>query len=341
MPARLPSSVATLVVVLATLLTFAAPPASAATNELRIARQYGIGYLQIMVMEHEKLIEKHARSAGAGPVTVTWRTFGDGTFANDAMIAGDLDITAGGLGSFLTLWDRTRDTLRVRGIAALDSMPMLLNTRDPGVTSIRDFTEADRIAVAGVKVSSQAVTLQRAAAAQWGEEHFARLDHLTVSMPHPVALQALVSARSGITAHFSSPPFQYEELAHPGIRTVLDSYAVWGGPQTFILAWTTTRFRESNPRLYAAFLGALREATERIHRDPHRAAEIYREMTGNKGWSEDELVRILADPRIQFTLTPQRVVPFARFRARIGTIHHVPGSWKDLFFPDIHGLAGS
>ena len=35
--------------------------AQAEVTGLRVARQYGIGYLQIMVMEHEKLIEKHAR----------------------------------------------------------------------------------------------------------------------------------------------------------------------------------------------------------------------------------------------------------------------------------------
>ncbi|MGH8801366.1 MAG: ABC transporter substrate-binding protein, partial [Casimicrobiaceae bacterium] len=296
----------------------AAPPALAATGELRIARQYGIGYLQIMVMEHDRLIEMHARATGAGPISITWRTFGDGSFANDAMIAGDLDITAGGLGSFLTLWDRTRDTLGVRGIAALDSMPMLLNTRDPAVHGVRDFTESDRIALAGVKVSSQAVTLQRAVAREWGDANFARLDHLTVNMPHPVALQALVSEHGGVTAHFASPPFQYEELEHPGIRTVLDSYQVWGGPQTFILVWTTARFRDTNPTLYAAFLAALTEATGIIRRDPRHAVAIYREMTGNKGMTEDELLRMLADPSIRFTLTPQRVVPFAAFRARIG-----------------------
>lgn len=325
----------------AVVLMFAQPPARAAQGELRIARQYGIGYLQIMVMEHDGLIEKHARALGAGSVAVTWRTFGDGSYANDAMIAGDLDITAGGLGSFLTLWDRTRDSLDVRGIAALDSMPMLLNTRNPAVRDIGELTERDRIAVAGVKVSSQAVTLQRAAAERWGDASFARLDHLTVNMPHPVALQALVSGHGGVTAHFTSPPFQYEELAHSGVRTILDSYVVWGGPQTFILAWTTARFRDENPRLYAAFLAALTEATEIIRRDPRRAAVTYREMTGNKGMTEDQLARMLADPRIRFTLTPQRVMPFAAFRARIGTLHRAPQSWKDLFFPEIHDRNGS
>ena len=323
------------------LVAYPMPAAHAATGELRIARQYGIGYLQIMLMEHDRLIEKHARAAGAAGVAITWRTFGDGSFANDAMIAGDLDIAAGGLGSFLTLWDRTRDTLDVRGIAALDSMPMLLNTRNSAVRDIGDFTAADRIAIAGVKISSQAVTLQRAAAARWGDASYARLDPLTVNMPHPLALQALVSGYGDVTADFTSPPFQYEELDRPGVRAILDSYRVWGGPQTFILAWTTARFRAGHPKLYAAFLAALDEATGIIRRDPRRAAAVYREMTGGTGMSEDDLVRMLADPRIAFTLTPQRVLPFAAFRARIGTLRHAPRSWKELFFPEIYHAGGS
>ena len=92
-------------------------------------------------------------------MTITWSTFADGTVASDAILSGNLDFAAGGLGSFVTLWDRTRGLLAVKGVAALNSMPMLLNTRNPNIKSIRDLTDQDRIAIAGVKVSSQATTL--------------------------------------------------------------------------------------------------------------------------------------------------------------------------------------
>ena len=76
-------------------------PARADVTTLRIARQYGIGYLQMMVMEHDRLIEKHAKASGLPEVKVSWRTFSDGTVANDAMLSDNLDIAAGGLGSFV------------------------------------------------------------------------------------------------------------------------------------------------------------------------------------------------------------------------------------------------
>jgi NitT/TauT family transport system substrate-binding protein len=322
------------------LSSIVAPPARAETAEMRIARQYGIGYLQMIVMEHDRLIERQAARLGVSGVKVAWSTFADGTVANDAMISGNLDFAAGGLGSFATLWDRTRGGIGVRGIAALDSMPMLLVTRKKGATSIRDLSEDDRIAIAGVKVSSQATTLQLAAAQTFGDAQWNRLDHLTVNMPHPAAVQALLAPRSGVSAHFSSPPFQHRELREPGMTTLLNSYDVWGGPQTFILAWTTSTFREKNPRLYEAFLAALREATDYIKRDPRGAAAIYREATGDR-MPQGELAEILADPQLRFTLVPENVMKFVAFKVRIGSVRTMPVSWRDLFFPEIHHLPGS
>jgi NitT/TauT family transport system substrate-binding protein len=316
-------------------------PAAAEATAIRIARQYGIGYLQMMVMENDRLIEKHAKEQGLGDVAVSWSTFADGTVANDAILSGNLDYAAGGLGSFVTLWDRTRASLGVRGVAALNSMPMLLNVRNPAIRSIKDFTEQDRIAIAGVKVSSQATTLQLASAQAYGDDNWSRLDHLTVNMAHPIAQQVLLSNAGEVTAHFASPPYQYDELKRGGVHTVLNSYDVWGGPQTFVLVWTTSKFREQNPRLYAVFMSALAEATDFVVRDRRTAAEIYLRMTGDKSTSVDDLARLLADPQLRFTLTPENVVKFAAFKARTGNIKVAPDSWKDLFFPDIYPLRGS
>jgi NitT/TauT family transport system substrate-binding protein len=321
-------------------LAFGANSARAESTELRVARQYGIGYLQMMVMEHEKLIEKHA-AAGPGTLTITWTTFADGTGASDAILSGNLDVAAGGLGSFVTLWDRTRNGIGVRGIAALNSMPMLLNTRNPDLHSIRDLTEHDRIGVAGIKVSSQATTLQRAAAQAFGLDNWNRLDHLTVNLGHPTAMQLLLQEGSDVDAHFSSPPFQYQELRRPGIHTILNSYDVWGGPQTFVLVWTTVKFREANPRLYAAVIAALKEATDFVNDKPRAAAEMYLQMTGEHTMTADELVTILGNPDMRFTLVPQNVVKFAAFKAQIGSVSSRPDTWKDLFFPEIHTLPGS
>ena len=52
-----------------------APPASADARGIRLAKQFSMGYLQFNILEHEKLIEKHAKAAGLGDVKVAWATF--------------------------------------------------------------------------------------------------------------------------------------------------------------------------------------------------------------------------------------------------------------------------
>src|SRR3546814_15542237 len=68
------------------------------------------------------------------------------------------------------LWSKTDGANAVRGIASLNSYPMYLNTRNPNVRSIQDFTNESRIAVPAVKVSAQAIALQMAAAKAFGED---------------------------------------------------------------------------------------------------------------------------------------------------------------------------
>ena len=49
----------------------------------------------------------------------------------------------------------------------------------------------------------------------------------------------------------------------------------------------------------------------------------------------------LSDPEIEFTTRPANVAKYAEFMHAIGSIEHAPESWRDLFFPEIHGAAGS
>ena len=160
----------------------AATAVQAQAPEVRFARQFSMGYLQFNLMQKHQLLEKHAKAAGIPGVRVTWATFNSPAAMNDALLSGSIDIVSGGVPGMLTIWARTRGTANaVKGVAAFSSQPILLNTRNPKVSSIADFTEQERIAVPAVKVSVQAMMLQMAAARQWGQSNFARLDPLTVA----------------------------------------------------------------------------------------------------------------------------------------------------------------
>ena len=320
-------------------IALAALAARAEMTEIKVAQQYGIGYLPLMLMEDQKLIEKYAKAAGAD-VTVSWAKFAGGNVMNDALLSGSLQFASGGVGPLVTLWSRTRGNLDVRAVGALNSMPLYLVTRNPAVKTIRDLTDKDKIALPAVKVSIQAITLQMAAEKTFGAGQQNKLDPLTVTMSHPDAMTALLSGASEVNAHFGSPPFQYQEIAKPGLHTVLNSYDVLGGPATFNLVWTTAKFRSENPKLYDAFVKALDDAMAQINRDRRAAAEAYLRISKDKD-SVDNIFSMVNDPQIVFTTAPQNVTKYVDFMLKTGAIKTKPDSWKDLFFPNAHNLSGS
>jgi len=191
-----------------------------------------------------------------------------------------------------------------------------------------------------VKVSIQAMTLQMAAEKAFGEGQQSRLDPITVTLAHPDAQAALLSGQSEINAHFGSPPFQYQQLRNPAIHTVVNSYDVLGGPATFNVVWTTSKFRNENPKLYDAFVKALDEATAMINSDRQKAAEAYLRISKDKD-SVQEIVAMLNDPQIVYTTTPQNIMKYVDFMYKTGSIKVKPDSWKDLFFPNAQTLPGS
>ena len=139
-------------------------------------------------------------------------------------------------------------------------MPLWLNTINPDVKTIKDFTEKDRIALPAVKVSIQAVTLQMAAEKAFGPGQHGSSTRSPSRSSHPDGMAAMMSGRSEITAHFTSAPFQYQELDDQRVRKVLDSYDVLGGPHTFNVVWASPSFHDENPKMVKAFVAALDEA---------------------------------------------------------------------------------
>jgi NitT/TauT family transport system substrate-binding protein len=333
---RAKSALISLVAVLACAL---APALRAEMGEIHVSRQYGISYLPLMIMEDEKLIEKHAKAAGVD-VKVEWSKFASGAVMNDAMLSGNLQFASGGVAPFTTLWAKTRGNIDVKGVAAINSMPLYLVTNNPNVKTIKDFTDKDKIALPAVKVSIQAVTLQMAAEKAFGPGQQNKLDHLTVSMAHPDAATALLSGKSEVTAHLGSPPFQYQELEQKGMHRVLNSYDVLEGPATFNVVWTTKKFHDENPKLYAAFVAALDEAIAQINQDRRKAAQTYLRISKDKDSLED-ILKMLNDPEIRYTTTPNNTMKYVDFMHKVGSIKVKPDSWKDMYFPNAQKLNGS
>lgn len=311
----------------------------AATNlevkELRIAQQRGIGYLPLMVMRQYRLIEQTA-AAELGGLRVTWATYPSSDSMNEALDAGLLDIAAGGIVPLIQGWDQTRGG--ILGIAALSTMPLYLNVNNPRLKQIRDFGTQDRIVLPAVQNSTQAVILQMAAAQAFGKGNGNRLDPLMVAMPHDAGMKALLDG--GVSAHFTSPPYQEQELQESRIRKLTDSYAVLGGPATFTVLWARTDFIDANPQTVRVLYDALKQAVALLNGDKRLAADIYALQADTRA-PADLFYKVLSDPRIEFTTTPKSIMKFAQFMRDRGLIKTRAGSWRDYFFSELRAEPGS
>jgi len=309
-------------------------PVHADVEKVTLARHPGDSYLSLMLMEHHRLVEKHANALGLQNLKVNWLLISGGAVANDMLISGQSDYVTGGVGPMLKIWGATKG--EVKGVAALNALPLLLNTSDPSIKTIRDFKSGHKIAVPSVQVSMQAVLLKMAAAKEFGDPE--KLDRLTVSMRQADATIALLSGQ--LTATFANSPFQYQQLENPKVRTVLSSYDVLGGPATFGVFWTTDKFRTGNPLVYRAVLAAHKEATELINRDKKAAAAMYLKLAKSQ-LKANFMEQVLTNADYQYNVTPLNTMKLAEFMYKIDQVKMAPTSWKDYFFPEIHDLSGS
>jgi NitT/TauT family transport system substrate-binding protein len=312
----------------------------AEVDEVVLAPQFGLAYVPLHVMEQDKLVEKHLAKNGLPRTKVNWSRTTGGAAANEALLSGAVHISSGGVGPLLTIWDRTKGNFDVKGVGTFDRTALFLNTINPKVKTLRDFSDSDRIALPAVKISIQAVTLHMACEAEFGAGNHTRLDHLTVSMSHPDGTAAMLSGKSEITAHFTSPPFSFQQLEDPRVHRVVNSFDTMGGPTTFNSAYATSRFRSENPRTFKAVFDALVEAHAFIQKNRDDAIRIYIAAENSK-LKPDFIAKMLASPYIEYSVAPQNTMKYAAFMNKVGSLKNRPASWKDYFFPEAHEQMGS
>ncbi len=305
---------------------------------VRIVRQYGLPTLPLMVMEHEKLVERHAAKLGLPALKVEWPVLGGPGAMIDAMLTGDVDFGVVGTPGLATLWDKTVGTEReMRALSTVQLQPFMLTTNNPAVRTIADFTDKDRIALPTAKISAQAIALQMAAAKLWGNDQFERLDPLTLTLPHPEATANVISGKSQVNSHYTVSPFYYYELASPNVHLVLKSNDTLGGPHVNGLLGAAPKYRTSNQTVAQAVFDAQQEANAFIDAHPADAAAIYIELA-KETHPMAEMTKMVADPDNHWTTVPKKLMDFVVFMHTVGRLKHMPRSWKDLFLP--MGLSG-
>ena len=315
--------------------------ARAEVPEVRFARQFSMGYLQFNVIEHEKLIQKHAAALGIPEVKVTGVRFNGPSMMNDALLSDTVDIVGGSPNGMFTLWAKTVGTPReVRAISALVTLPYVITSTDPEIKTIADLGKCTKIPVPSLKVSSPAVSVQMAAVKLYGLKEFARFDPLTVVMSPADATVALLSGAGEINCSVALPPFMQFQLQNPKVHTVATSFDLSGGPTTYTVAYTSAKFHDGNPKLYQAVYEAMVEATDRVANDIQSAARYWVEDSDSK-LTVNFVASAGSGKDVKWTMVPEATMPQAKFMYDVGTIKVQPKSWKDYFFPEAYGMSGS
>lgn len=314
---------------LTSILLLLASSSFAEVKEVVISKQYGISYLPLIILEEQKLIEKHAKKQGLGDIKVNWATFGGGSVANDALLSGNAHLVAGGNGPFLRLWDKTNG--KVKALSAINESPIVFVSNNPDVKTIKDLTSKDKIAVPSVKVSVQSLVLQMAVAKEFGIKEYDKFDNLTVSLKHPDAYLAVTTGSTEVNGHIGLEPFSTLELENSNVHQVFNSFDVLGGAHTTNLIWTSEDFYKNNPKLSKIIVEALNEANKFIKENEDEVIKLYLSTTKSNE-SPEIIAKVLKNTTVYDTKPKANITLFSDFLYDIGAIKQKPKDWTELFF---------
>jgi len=82
---------------------------------------------------------------------------------------------------------------------------------------------------------------------------------------------------------------------------------------TFQLFYATTKFVQENPKVIEALRASLLEANDFIKKDPRAAAALYLKTNNDTKHTVDDMLKVLNDPKVEFSLVPKNVKKYIDF----------------------------
>jgi NitT/TauT family transport system substrate-binding protein len=295
-----------------------------APSKITIAYQPGLGYAPLILMKQRRTLEAQFRG-----LDVEWRVLASGAPITTGVVNGDIQIGAVGVGPMLVGWARG---VNWKVIAPLNEADLWLMATKPDIRTVADL-RGKRIATP-TRTSIQAVVLRKMAEVKLGNPR--ALDGGLVDMDHPDGMQALLTGQ--IDAHFTSPPFQFQERAR-GARIVGRSINYFGA-HTFLVTVMTQQFYNQYPRFARAFYNNVVRMENIIKRNPQSVAQtLSRDAGGNP--TARQFRAWLTNKAMNWTTRPRGLMRTAHFMRRTDQIARMPGSWRELVFPPVYPTRGS
>jgi NitT/TauT family transport system substrate-binding protein len=313
-------SIAVLLVLLLSISTGCAKQSSD-MQQVTIAEQYGLAYAPLQIMKELKLLEKNNSN-----LQVNWKQLGNTAAIREAMLAKEVDIGFMAIPPFLIGWDKGMEWKITGG---LSSSPVGLVSNRSEISSIKDFTELDRIALPQPG-SVQHILLSMACEKEFGDSH--KLDNLLITMAHPEGMNALM-AKTDVTAHFTAPPYLTGELKSKENRLVLSGEEAMGGEFTFIVGVATKSFHDGDSENYKVFLKALEESIAFIKTNKAEAIEI---LSKAYDIDQEEVAEYLDTQGVDYTTKVQGLDKFADFMKRNEYISKTPANKTEIMWDDVN-----
>ncbi len=278
---------------------------SATPKSVKIAQQYGIAYAPIEIMKEKGFLENELEG-----YSVEWVKLGNTASIREAAISGNIDVAFMGIPPFLISIDNGMDWKLFSG---LSKAPLGLVSNDERIKNLSDFNQEDKIALPQPG-SIQHILLSMACEKELSNAN--ALDNNLVTLNHPDGMSALMSKES-VKAHFTSPPFVFQELEDEGNHLVISGAQAMGGEFTFIAAAATKQFYEGDSAAYKALKAALSKSIDYMNSNRDKSAKI---LSKAYGISPEKLSEYLSHEEMEYSQEIDGIEKFSDFMKRSGYI---------------------
>jgi NitT/TauT family transport system substrate-binding protein len=276
------------------------------STTIKIAEQYGIAYAPLQIMKENKLLEEALGEA----YKVEWVKLSNTAAIREAMLGDGIDIGFMGIPPFLIGVDTGMDWKIISG---LSESPVGLVVNDSSITDLSMLLGKGKIALPQPG-SIQHILLAMASQKQLGDAK--AFDMQLISMKHPDGVMAL-NAGTEVVAHFTSPPFMFQELEHEQNHLLLDGIDGTGEPFTFIVGVCREAMYEDK-RAYTTFLEVLETSIDLLNKQD---TEILEQLSKVYELDQEKLVYYLTEEGMSFNLDIRGVQLFSDFMLQEGYLN--------------------
>jgi len=250
-------------------------------NEIRIAKQFGLAYAPIEIMQKQEILEDQGYQ-------VTYVKASNTANIRELILAGQLDVGFMAIPPFLIGYDNKMEWKTFSGLSSV--RVGLTSYKD--YQSIGDITATDRIALPQAG-SIQHILLAMASEREFGDA--SKFDKQLVSLNHADGYTALLS-KGDISLHFTSEPYLTKEI-EAGNNLVIDGASAMGSDFTFIIGATTNDFY-NNTKAYSDFYEAYQKAIAYINNNKEEASSYLAQIYDI---STEEMLAYLQSSNISYT----------------------------------------